>query len=84
MKITRYSLIWIIFFTLLSFGSSGLAEANVRKSVDINRQTFFNDITDAFATIGKSDHEKKRVKRQRQLHRKQQRLQDELQRKANQ
>jgi hypothetical protein len=54
------------------------AYAGVGAPVDVNRQTFFNDITDSVATIGKSDHEKKQIKHQRQLKRKKARLQKAL------
>ncbi len=70
----RYVSFIFMFVLLLGVPTVGHAEY---KSVDsgVNRQTFFNDITDTLATIGKSDREEAAIKKQRHMARTNARLQ---------
>ena len=58
---------FILIFVFL-FGVPAVSRAEY-KSVDtgVNRQTWFNNVTDSLATIGKSDQEKAAIKKQRHM-----------------
>lgn len=56
------------------------AEPRVTKPVDLDRQSFLNNVTDNIATIGKPDWKKKQIKQQRHVQRKKARLNKALER----
>ena len=73
MKKKLYVLVLLVFFAFPSFVYS--AQPLISKN-DVNRQTFFNKITDYFATAGKSEQEKNLIISERKQWRKKSRLRE--------
>ena len=70
-------LIRIILFVLLSFNLSIPDVASSRTvQTYIERQTIFNSVTDYFATFGKSNQERARIKHKRRWSRRTARLRE--------
>ena len=70
---TPRGLIYIILLVLVfSSGSVWAAASDVNRFAD--RQTLFNSITDSFAANGKSESEKREIKRKRRQERRKKRL----------
>lgn len=69
----RY-LVFILTFTFL-FGVPAVSRAEYKKTLSgVDRQTFFNNITDSLATLGKSPQEKSAMKKMRHAARRKARL----------
>ena len=68
----------LLIVLILIFSSANVFAAIPRSPVyrdpDNNRQTWFNKMSDSMATIGKSEKEKKDIKRERRLLRRQKRI----------
>lgn len=65
----------LILSAVVFFMTASPAQAQIRDvQAYANRQTFFNDVTDYFATLGKSDREKAIVEQKRHVARRKARL----------
>ena len=76
------SFIKIIFLTLVMIMLASRLVMAVGEYVqlpktDADRQTFLNNVTDTFTTIGKSENEKKQIIKERQAVRREERLRNE-------
>ena len=69
----------LMMFCLIIFCSPAFAGLNDYKPA--NRQTAFNNVTDYFATVGKSERDKKDILQDRREKRRLQRFKDENRRK---
>lgn len=63
-------------FLMMVFSSSAIAAEHVRQEY-LERQTFFNNVSDYMATIGKTDEEEQKIRRKRRAQRRRVRLEAE-------
>ena len=76
--IKRFMVAWLLILLVTPSAWPAKRPSAFQREATVNRQTTFNNVTDFFATLGKSDNEKRRIKRQRKMQRKKARLHDAL------